>query len=115
LFAAGLFDQQRRYRAPDVPAVVSDPATAYTSLSVDAVTDFVDDNPTYVLTPRTLAPPHANADSKMRIAFVARRPTPVNCSEHVSVSVHCVAPTNGPETWKGPTEKEKLASCAQHK
>jgi hypothetical protein len=50
----------------------------------------------------------------MRITFVLRNPTPVSCNEHVSVSVHCVAPTNGPETWNEPTEKEKLVSWAQH-
>jgi hypothetical protein len=93
-----------------VPCVVSLVATAYTSYIPDAVTDVVDAKPTYVLTPNTLAPPHASADSRMRITFEVLKPTPVSCNEQVSVSVHSVAPTNGPDTWNEPTENEKLES-----
>jgi hypothetical protein len=50
----------------------------------------------------------------MRITFEVRKPTPDSCNEHVSVSVHCVAPTCGPETRNEPTENEKLESWAQH-
>jgi hypothetical protein len=57
-----------------------------------------------VLTPA--APlPHASLDAKIRTTFVDANPTPLNCSEHVSDSVHEVAPVNGPEIWKAPTLK----------
>jgi hypothetical protein len=84
-----------------VPSVVSLVATAYTSLSVDEVTDVVDDKPTYVLTPRT-GSPQKSADSRMRITFVALSPTPVSVNEHVSVNVQSVPAVYGPEIWKVP-------------
>jgi hypothetical protein len=115
VFAPGLFDQHSVYRAPDVPSVVSAVATAYTSYGDDAVTDVVDVNPTKVLTPNTPLPPHASADSRMRTTLEALKPWPVNCREHDSVKVHCVAPTIGPDTWKGPTSNKDFESCAQHK
>jgi hypothetical protein len=55
-----------------------------------------------VFTPVTLLP-HDNADSKMRITFVAARPVPETCSEHISVSVHSVAPVNAPFIVNAPT------------
>jgi hypothetical protein len=39
----------------------------------------------------------------IRITFVLKSPTPVNCSEHASVKVHDVAPVYGPEIWKLPS------------
>jgi hypothetical protein len=67
------------------------------------VTEVVDDNPANVLTPKSPLP-HASADSKMRIAFVAAKLTPESWSEHVSVRVHCVGPVNAPFIVKAPTE-----------
>jgi hypothetical protein len=71
-----------------------------------AVTEVVEVIPVKVLTPKTLLPPQDNADSKMRMTFEVVSPTPVNCSEHVSVSVHSVAATKGPEIWNNPMLNE---------
>jgi hypothetical protein len=63
----------------------------------EAVTEVVDDKPVKVLTPSTSLP-QANADSEIRMTFDAASPTPVNCNEHDSVNVHCVASVYGPDT-----------------
>jgi hypothetical protein len=76
----------------------------YTSYGDDATTEVVDASPTNVLTPA--APlPHASLDAKIRNTFVDANPTPANCSEHASDSVHDIAPLIGPETWKTPIRK----------
>jgi hypothetical protein len=69
-------------------------------------------SPTNVPTPA--APlPQESLDAKIRTTFVAAKPTPVNCSEQASDSVHDVAPVSGPETWNDPTRKLWLLSCAK--
>jgi hypothetical protein len=93
VFPAGLWLQQTRYRTPEVPPLISLVATAYTSegAGVGAVTDVVDAKPVKVFTPTTLAAPQDWPDARMRITLELSKPSPVNCSEHVSVSVQSVA------------------------
>jgi hypothetical protein len=83
------------------------------SYGKDADTDVVAASPTNVPTPVELLP-HASIDAKIRTTFVDASPTPASCSEQASDSVHAVAPTSGPETWKIPTRKLGLLSCAKH-
>jgi hypothetical protein len=100
-FPAGLWLQHTRYRTPEVPAVISLPATAYTSYGVEPVTDVVAAKPVNVFTPAAVLP-HDWPDAKMRIVFVAAKPNPVSCIEHVSVKVQSVSAVNGPEIWNDP-------------
>jgi hypothetical protein len=65
------------------------------------VTEVVEASPANVFTPETPSL-QACVDCKIRITFDDARPTPVNCSEHVSVRVHAVASTYGPEIWNEP-------------
>ena len=61
------------------------------------------------------AVPHALAESTTRITFTKSKPKPVSCNAHVSVRVHAVAPTMGPDIWKLPTRMLATlpASCDQ--
>jgi hypothetical protein len=49
------------------------------------------------------ASPHESVEAIKRTWFEAANPIPLICRRHGAVSVHCVAPVNGPEIWKDPT------------
>jgi hypothetical protein len=53
--------------------------------------------------------PQFTDDAIKRTLLLARRPIPESCKEQDVVSVHSVAPTRGPEIWKEPRSKKKIA------
>jgi hypothetical protein len=69
------------------------------------VTDVIEERPENVFTLAAFDPQKFD-ESRMRTTFVAASPTPVSCSEHVSVNVQSVAPVYGPEIWNDPMLNE---------
>jgi hypothetical protein len=99
---AGACPQHSRYRDPEVPAVAV--PKEYVACGAADAADVVAASPAKVLT-AAAALPHELADSRIRIVFVAARPTPDNWMAHASVNVHSVSVVNGPKIWKLPTRK----------